>query len=83
MRQRNFAVISALAFATVMITGSGVGTAHASDRYPWCAVYSQRTVGATNCGFTTLAQCLATISGVGGSCEPNPAYVPPPRRKSR
>ncbi len=48
--------------------------------YPWCAIYSERTVGATNCGFSTLAQCRETISGIGGGCVPNPAYDPPVSR---
>ena len=48
--------------------------AHARD-YPWCAQYSERSVGARNCGFVTFAQCQATISGVGGFCEPNPRYT--------
>jgi hypothetical protein len=37
--------------------------------YPWCARYDVWTM---NCGFTTFQQCLATISGVGGICTPNP-----------
>ena len=56
------------------------GVAQAGIEYPWCAVYSNATVGATNCGFSTLAQCRATISGVGGMCQPNPAYVGPAPR---
>ena len=48
--------------------------------YPWCAVYSERTVGATNCGFVTLAQCRETLSGLGGMCMQNPAYRPDERR---
>ena len=50
--------------------------------YPWCAAYSYWT---KNCGFMTFQQCLATINGVGGTCEPNPFYRPraqPPRRKT-
>ena len=43
--------------------------------YPWCAVYSEKSVGATNCGFSTLAQCRATLSGLGGICVQNPAYT--------
>ena len=47
------------------------------DPYPWCAVYSFGRAGnASNCGFMTLEQCRATISGVGGSCEPNQFYNP-------
>ena len=44
--------------------------------YPWCAEYSVRG-GATNCGFSSLAQCRATISGVGGSCRENLFYRGP------
>jgi hypothetical protein len=51
--------------------------------YPWCARYD---VWTTNCGFVTFQQCLATISGAGGFCAPNPRAVAvgderPQRRK--
>jgi hypothetical protein len=46
------------------------------DPYPWCAVYSGAMGGASNCGFLTLQQCMATVSGIGGSCEPNQFYNP-------
>jgi hypothetical protein len=47
--------------------------------YPWCAYYDfGGHGGATNCGFATFQQCLATVSGVGGSCGPNPMYQPAP-----
>jgi hypothetical protein len=39
--------------------------------------------GGTNCGFTTLAQCRATISGIGGYCYENPAYPTPRQRPSK
>jgi Protein of unknown function (DUF3551) len=38
---------------------------------PWCAYYVK---GATNCGFYSYEQCMADISGIGGSCVRNPAY---------
>jgi len=44
----------------------------------WCAYYNFDHGGATNCGFATFQQCLATVSGIGGSCGPNPQYQPPP-----
>jgi hypothetical protein len=51
------------------------GVAHA-DQYRWCAHYSGGFAGGgTNCGFVTLSQCRAAISGAGGSCEPNPRYT--------
>jgi hypothetical protein len=48
-----------------------------AQSYPWCAYYNLGFGGATNCGFVTLQQCQAAISGVGGSCGANPMYQPP------
>lgn len=53
------------------------GSAQAQE-YPWCARYDWTT---SNCGFVSLQQCLATISGIGGRCEPNPRYVPRGQRQ--
>ena len=55
--------------------------------YPWCADYSEDTSG-TNCGFSTLAQCQATVHGVGGQCRENlfyqgPVVAQPTRPKKR
>jgi hypothetical protein len=59
--------------------------------YPWCAYYNFQHGGATNCGWATFEQCLATVRGIGGSCGPNPQYqrspelylsAKPPRRHS-
>ena len=48
-----------------------------AQNYPWCADYgSPGGDGGTNCGFTTFQQCLATVSGIGGSCDRNTQYVP-------
>jgi Protein of unknown function (DUF3551) len=56
--------------------------------YPWC---SRQTNGpsasATSCYFSSHAQCVTTISGIGGWCYQNPAYsgalnsVPTHRRR--
>jgi Protein of unknown function (DUF3551) len=32
--------------------------------------------GGTNCGFFTIEQCRATVSGIGGFCVPNQFYNP-------
>jgi|BarGraNGADG00212_1021973.scaffolds.fasta_scaffold06265_7 hypothetical protein len=32
---------------------------------------------AANCGFVTIEQCRATVSGIGGFCEPNQFYTGP------
>ncbi len=70
----------------VVVASSAVAPAQAGIEYPWCAIYSESTVGATNCGFSTLAQCRATISGIGGMSQPNPAYgvsAPQPKRRTQ
>jgi len=57
-----------------------------ADPYKWCAVYGSGMGGASNCGFITLEQCRATISGNGGFCEPNQFYTGPaeaPVRRAR
>jgi len=45
--------------------------AHAQD-YPWCSSFHDGA--GTNCGFTSLQQCMATAAGAGGTCEPNNLY---------
>ena len=54
-----------------------------ADPYKWCAVYGGRGSGGTNCGFVTIEQCRATISGMGGSCEPNQFYTGPDKEPAK
>ena len=55
-----------------------------AEPYPWCAQYSGgRGGGGRNCGFATLEQCRATISGMGGFCEPNLFYTGPAERPAK
>jgi hypothetical protein len=50
-------------------------SARAGIEYPWCAQYAGGPAGGgRNCAFSTVAQCRATISGMGGFCEPNLFY---------
>ena len=53
----------------------------AAQTYPWCAYYNfgMSGGGADNCGWATIEQCMATVSGIGGSCGPNPQYQGPAR----
>jgi hypothetical protein len=76
-------VFCLLGLAVVTIA---IGTPAQAQNYPWCAVYSGRALGgATNCGFTTFQQCMATVQGIGGFCEVKTQYQPPPgpRRRNR
>jgi hypothetical protein len=59
-----------------------------ADPYRWCAHYGGFSgAGGNNCWFMTLEQCRAAISGVGGTCAPNPFYdgvpIDGPRAKRR
>jgi hypothetical protein len=70
-----------LLFAIGILVAAGAMTTGAqAQNYPWCAYYGAGAGGGggTNCGFTTFEQCLATISGMGGFCDRNTQYVPPP-----
>ena len=62
-------------------------TALPCDNTRWCAQYGGSLGGATNCGFFTIEQCRATLSGGSDFCVPNQFYNPcgpaGPRRSSR
>jgi hypothetical protein len=72
-RMRRIGVLTAGVVAAALMLFT-VGAASA-DPYKWCAVDSSGG-GGTNCGFVTIEQCRATISGRGGFCEPK-QVVPP------
>jgi hypothetical protein len=57
----------------------------AAIEYAWCAEYGGHDGGAENCGFETLEQCRATVSGIGGFCQRNLRYNEPaaPTRHKR
>ena len=75
----------ALAVAVPLTLVAQAETANAQN-YPWCAQYTVRG-GARNCGFVSWAQCMATVSGIGGYCEQNymyrPEAAPTVRRRAR
>jgi hypothetical protein len=60
--------------ALVPLAGMMPGPSHA-DPYAWCAQYPEHAGGGRNCGFVSLGQCQATVSGTGGFCQPNPRYT--------
>jgi hypothetical protein len=64
---RTIILVAAVGLAAVSLT-----TTHARADGAWCA---RDTRGGTNCGFHSFAQCQADISGIGGSCSPNPAFL--------
>ncbi len=61
--------------AAMALSPMGAPAAHA-DPYKWCAHLRDPDGGeiGNECYYFTLKQCRDTISGIGGSCEPNPFY---------
>jgi hypothetical protein len=67
-------MILAVSGAVMLTLLLDVGFGNARE-YPWCAQYSMRG-GPTNCGFETIAQCRATVSGIGRFCNRNLRHRP-------
>jgi hypothetical protein len=63
---------------TVLLAVTGVCSRAEAQNYPWCAAYSDGMGGAENCGFISFEQCQQTTRGMGGFCEVNTQYQPPP-----
>jgi len=83
MPKTHLGVTVVIAAAASMLFTVGVASA---DPYKWCAVYGGEDGGGTNCGFVTIEQCRATVSGMGGFCAPNQFYTGPrnePAKRAR
>lgn len=62
-----------------IIAATSVAASRAeAQNYPWCAYYGGQMGGSSNCGFVSFEQCMATLSGMGGFCDRNTQYMPPP-----
>jgi hypothetical protein len=60
---------------------AAVPASHAQSAYdyPWCAMYTDGNGpgGAMSCYYASFAQCMATMSGIGGNCIRSPYYREP------
>ena len=65
----------ALLVLGILVGTAVLGSDAEAQNYPWCAVYNMGDA-AYNCGFVTRDQCMVTVSGIGGFCEPNIQYQP-------
>ncbi len=61
----------------ILVASAGFVTRAEAQNYPWCAYYGG-PAGGTNCGFISFDQCMETLRGMGGMCNVNTQYVPPP-----
>jgi hypothetical protein len=66
-----------LVIGGMLLAAAAFSTPALAQNYPWCAYEGTGDGVATNCGFETREQCMATLSGLGGYCAPNNTYVPP------
>ena len=74
---------SALLVAVICVALPATVRPAAAIEYPWCAQYGGMGDGGRNCGFSTLAQCMATVSGIGGGCQRNLFYEGPAERAAK
>src|SRR6266853_2360209 len=66
--------------AAVTLMGEPLATsAQRADQYPWCSLDSGGVSGGSGakiCAYATREQCVATQSGIGGTCFQNLQYRP-------
>ena len=73
-----FTVLGAIVLSSLLLPRTVRAYDLPYDPYPWCANYGGDASGSSNCGFLTLEQCRATVSGIGGFCAHNQFYNPWP-----
>jgi uncharacterized protein DUF3551 len=62
--------------AIFLLVTVGANPSVAEIYRPWCAQYFGFNDGATNCSFTSYAQCMMTAGpGTGAYCVQNPWYL--------
>jgi hypothetical protein len=67
----------------ILVAATALGAPAQAQNYPWCAINGGGSAGGgRNCGFNTFEQCMATISGIGGTCQQNTTYQPGTQNQS-
>ena len=73
-------ILRPLVVFVAVVGGAQTSVAQSAYAYPWCAIYGSRSSrGAQSCYYATYAQCMATMSGIGGYCIRSPYYRGPQR----
>ncbi len=67
-----------LASGCVAVVAVGLSLPAQAQNYPWCAIYGGDMGDSQNCGFISFEQCMETVRGIGGFCDRNTQYIPPP-----
>jgi Protein of unknown function (DUF3551) len=85
-RQRRFEMRMVLLAATAVagfavgVTASAAPAQAQAQLMPICMHWKNDIV---ECRYTSMSQCMATASGIGGDCLPNPAYFQNPEQPSQ
>ncbi len=70
-----FAVVAVL---TTLCLVAGTAPSAAEVNYPYCIINGGMSEGSMSCGYTSLAQCMATRVGT-DMCVVNPRYQAGPQ----
>jgi hypothetical protein len=63
-----------LLVAGIVTAAALIGGRAGAQNYPWCSNFADGA--GTNCGFSTLEQCMITAQGSGGYCDRNTQFKP-------
>jgi Protein of unknown function (DUF3551) len=73
-------ILASLAAATTFLAVNVESANAQNTTRPYCLRDGVNGPGMWDCSYYSMEQCLATASGNGGSCQPNPWYQGPRRR---
>ncbi|HEX4410517.1 MAG TPA: DUF3551 domain-containing protein [Xanthobacteraceae bacterium] len=80
--------VTRYAYCVLTFLGAAIALASpaAAQSYPWCSNFADGA--GTNCGWSTLEQCMITVRGSGGYCSQNDdmksdAAAPSPHHSSK
>jgi Protein of unknown function (DUF3551) len=77
-------MLSLFLIAAALLGEIQAASAQSPTSYPWCSRYFGRGMGgATSCYYSSYAQCMATVSGIGGYCYRSPYYHAAPDKAAR
>jgi hypothetical protein len=76
-------ILSLFLTAAALLGEIHAAPAQSPTSYPWCARSFKMDSSAISCYFTSRAQCMTTVSGVGGYCFESPYYHAPSARPAK
>jgi len=75
-------ILGPLALLVAVMGAAPSAFAQSPYDYPWCSLRGGWAGGGgQSCYYTSYQQCMATLSGIGGTCIRNPGYHGPEVRR--